>query len=392
MKPVIYLDNNSTTPIAAEVIEVMTDCYQQGFVNPASQHRPGQIARARLEDDREKIAGYLGAVTQGMETDSLVFTSGGTESNNLAMRGLVAGFTNGKETPGTVVVSAIEHPSVLGTADYLKTLGFKVRTVPVTSDGVLNVTEFLRLIEEEGDIRLACLMLANNETGAVQPVNEFAGICRQHGIATHCDAVQGVGKINVDFRELGVDSISFTAHKFHGPRGIGGLLIRHGTIIDPILFGGFQQMAVRPGTEDVALVAGMAEALRLFKATSVESMNRIESLRNELQINIVDQIPDTVVNSGMAPRVPHTLNLSFPGIDRQAILLAADLAGLAVSTGSACASGSSEPSHVITAMTSDPAIIEGSIRISLGRQTTQQEIEESVSRIINICNSLGRQK
>ncbi len=394
----IYLDHNSTTPIAPEVAQVIADCYRDGYVNPASQHRPGQKARARLEQIRQRMTALLGGITQGMATDTLVLTSGGTESNNLAIRGLamtepkIAAAEQGASNRPVVLISAIEHPSVMGAAAALKSGGIDVCQIPVDQDCVIQVVEFEKQLSRHADIRLVCVMLANNETGVIQPVSEIAAICRERSIPVHCDAVQGVAKIGVNFRELGVDTMTFSAHKFHGPRGIGGLLVRRGVTVNPILFGGFQQMAVRPGTEDVALAAGMNCALELFEERGGETAARMKELRDQLQQTIAGTIESAVVLGASADRVPHTLNISFPNINRQAFLLAADLAGLAVSTGSACASGSSEPSHVISAMTSDKQVIEGSVRISLGAGTTTEETVESGRRIVRIHNDLQRMK
>lgn len=381
----IYLDNNSTTPIDPEVIEVMMSCYAEGYANPASQHRTGQAARRKLEQLRTEIVGMLGGQTSGMNADRLIFTSGGTESNNLAMLGLAHMPEGDLPEERQVLVSAIEHPSVIGAGQQLARLGFEVRQIPVDKNGVVDVDEVLRLLDTP--TRLVSVMLANNETGVIQPVARIASLCREKGVMMHTDAVQAVGKIPVSFSELGVDALSLTAHKLHGPRGIGALLLKHTTTPFPIVFGGFQQMAIRPGTEDVALVAGMHKAISLY---SEARSNRMRELRDELQCSIRAAFPDAIVNGELAERTPHTLNLSFPGINRQALLMAADIAGLAISTGSACASGSSEPSPVLVAMGADSDIIEGSIRISLGGQNTPSEINLVTERIISLINDLRR--
>ena len=384
----IYLDNNSTTVIDPSVVKVMTACFAAEYVNPASQHRAGQIARRRLEEFRSKIVELLGGTTEGMEADRLVFTSGGTESNNLAVLGLAMEADPSKRSdddPKQILVSAIEHPSVIAAGQALVEQGFSVRSIPVDRNGVVKVEEIRKLLNEP--TRLVSVMLANNETGVIQPVQEISEICRDQGVLLHTDAVQAVGKIDVNFSELGVDALSLTAHKLHGPRGIGALLMKHSVTPRPIIFGGFQQMAIRPGTEDVALVAGLHRALQLH---SPERHQRMLQLRDQLQASILDACPDTVVNGGDAPRTPHTLNLSFPGINRQALLMAADMAGLAISTGSACASGSSEPSPVLVAMGADSDVIEGSIRISLGAFTTASEINQAGERIVKLANDLRR--
>jgi cysteine desulfurase len=394
----IYLDHNSTTPMHPDVAEVIRQYHLAGYVNPASQHRPGQLARRRLEQHRLSIAGLLGAATTGMQTDQLIFTSGGTESNNLALLGITAALVNESKSGKSqqpqsfrVAVSSIEHPSLIGAAEQLARLGVEVVKLPVNSDGVCEPAAVLPVIQQSVEasrpLRLISVMLANNETGVLQPVKEIAQMCRRHGILVHSDAVQAVGKIPVNFRDLEVDAMSFTAHKFSGPRGIGGLLLRSGIGLQPILFGGFQQMSLRPGTEDVALVAGMDKALHLFH-DDPRAMERVRSLRDDLQSAIQSEIPETVVIGADQPRVPPTLNIAFPGIDRQAFLMAADIAGLAVSTGSACASGSSEMSPVLMAMRLPEEVISGAIRISLGVSNTEAEIVDSSRRILNIVNNL----
>ena len=344
MTDFIYLDHNSTSPILPEVAQTIADCHAAGFVNPASQHRLGQKARSKVEQLRRSTAEMLGANYTGMRTDQLVFTSGGTESNNLAMLGLV----DRDAEPKRVLISSIEHPSIFGAAEQLVRLGFTVEKIPVDQNGVCNLDALKKLLEQPA--QLVSIMLANNETGVIQPVAEVATICREHKVLVHCDAVQAVAKIPVNFAELGIDAMSFTAHKFGGPRGIGGLLLKNGVTPQPILFGGFQQTGIRPGTEDVSLIAGLHRALELFHESASEQMDRLSGLRDGLQSNLKNEFDDLVINGGQVTRVPHTLNLSFPGVDRQSFLLAADMAKIAISTGSACASGSSELSPVLLAM------------------------------------------
>ena len=390
MKKFIYLDHNSTAPMLPEVANKMTECFAAGFVNPASHHRPGQLARKHLEDARRKIANYLGAKTSGMDTDQLIFTSGGTESNNLAILGLVntpdsdPGIKPSLFTPQHILISSIEHPSVIGAAEQLVRLGHSVDKIPVDSNGVCCVDQLDSMIND--NTKLISLMLANNETGVVQPVNEVAQLCRDRDILFHTDAVQAVGKVPVHFRELSVDALSFTGHKFGGPRGIGGLILRHGLTPAPLQFGGFQQMALRPGTEDVALVAGMETALEIFHKNETDYYSDVLVLRNHLEKTLLSRFPDLVINGVNATRLPHVSNLSFPEVDRQSFLMAADMKGLAISTGSACASGSSELSPVLLAMGLEKSIIENSVRISLGVSNTRDEIENTIEIISQILS------
>ena len=391
MKP-IYLDYNSTTPISPTVAQKMAQCYEMGYLNPASQHRLGQEARQVLEKLRSEIIDMLGGVSTGMRTDRLILTSGGTESNNLAISGLAraARDANGARR---IIISAIEHPSVIGVAHYLVTLGFEIDTIAVDADGVCNLDDLAAKLEpgagaDQNSVAAVSIMAANNETGVIQPIQSAAQMCREKGIYFHTDAVQMVGKIDVNFSTLGVDALTFTAHKFHGPRGVGGLLVRNGIELTPLIYGGFQQMGTRPGTEDVALTTGLHQAL--FECQqSPERDEKIKRLRDQLETSLLTMAPGAVINGVGATRMSHTINISFPGINRQALLLAADFAGLAISTGSACASGSSDPSHVIIAMGASEEVVEGSIRISLGATTSQQEIDDSLTRFQQVLDRLS---
>ena len=389
----IYLDNNSTTAISPTVAATIARCYQDRYVNPASQHRLGQAARRKLEQLRSEMIAMLGGVSTGMQTDRLIITSGGTESNNLALAGLATASASehpAGDSPLRVIISAVEHPSVLTFAHYLGTVGYRIETLSVDGNGVINLDQLQEKIasHQQDPIAVVSIMAANNETGVVQPIKQAAALCRQHGVHFHCDAVQAVGKTDVNFSDLGVDSMSMTAHKFHGPRGVGGLMVRHGVELSPMLFGGFQQMATRPGTEDVALTAGMHAALTEFQHDTQRETN-IKRLRDRLQSGLQSIEPSVVINGATADRMAHTLNVSFAGVNRQAFLMAADFAGLAISTGSACASGSSDPSHVIIAMGGNNDVVDGSIRFSLGAFNTEQEIDTCLTICKQILNKLS---
>lgn len=379
----IYLDNSATTTMLPEVAEVISEAHRAGYVNPASQHQSGQRARRVLEDARERITKLLGGETTGRKPDRLVLTSGGTESNNLALRGLVVGARE-----PNIVISPIEHPSISETARQLERVGVEIRRFPVRSDGVVRADTLSDCLDER--TRVVSVMLANHETGVLQPVEEIARVARERGIPVHCDGVQAVGKIPVDFRVLGVDALSVAAHKLHGPVGIGGLLLRHDVNPAPMLAGGFQQQGVRPGTEPVALTLGFLKALELWAEHAAESEQRMRSLRDQLEDRLRAEIPSLAVHGCDAERLPHTSNLSFSGLNRQAVVLALDMAGVACSTGSACASGSSEPSPVLIAMGLPEALIEGSIRISLSRLTTVADIELASQRILRVYKTLQR--
>jgi len=374
----IYLDQNSTTPIDPRVTAKMVECYERGYLNPASQHALGQQARNRLESAREHLIEMLGGCIAGMEADRLVFTSGGSEANNLALIGLAG------KSPGTIIISSIEHPSVVGAADELARRGFETPRIRCHSSGVIDLDHLRELISKHDDIRLISIMLANNETGVIQPIQEAAALCHQANVPLHTDAVQAVGKSEVCFRDLGVTALTFTAHKLNGPRGIGGLLLQRDAALEPIMFGGFQQLALRPGTEDVALAVGCETALSLWQEEAEARAARLVEMRNLLEKRLVESVPISSIIGADSKRLPHTSNIAFPGVDRQGLLIALDMAGVACSTGSACASGSSEPSPVLEAMNLPPEIIESALRFSLGITNTVEEVAKAVN-IISRC-------
>ena len=381
----IYLDYNATTPICSAAINAMNECFAKGYLNPSSQHRSGQIARHVLEDDRDRMVRLLGA-RMGSSPDQLIFTSGGTEANNMALLGLV------RPHRGPILISSVEHPSVLGAGEELRRRGFSVISIPANSDGIVSVDFIANQCESNAPPQLISVMLANNETGVLQPLDAIAALCAKHQIRLHTDATQMLGKLPVSFQDLNVSAMSFAAHKFHGPIGIGGLLVRHGLAIRPLIFGGSQQLEKRPGTESVALVAGMAAALADCLQRQDQWISDISELRNLLQQQLLDTRLDVVINGHLAPRLPNTLNVAFPAIDRQALLLALDLVGVECSTGSACASGSSQPSSVLSAMGLSDQIISSSIRISLGSENTKADIDDAAERIIKCVNTLRQTK
>ncbi len=370
----IYLDNNSTTPIDPAVAEAMAECYRAGYANPASQHESGRRARKRLEEAREGIGYLVGADLSSNDADQVVFTSGGTEANNLAIRGLAG------QAAGNVVISAIEHPSVVGAAEHLRHRGFEIRRLRVSRNGVVDLDHLQQMID--ASTRVVSIMLGNNETGVLQPVAEAARLCKQARVPLHTDAVQVVGKLPVSFREVGVAALTLSAHKFHGPRGIGALILRPDVKLEPIMFGGFQQAGLRPGTEPVDLAVGMYEALRMWAEQGDQRARQMCELRDRLEQLLSSQLDCCVINGAGAARLSHTSNISFLGLNRQALLMALDLAGVDCSTGSACASGSSEPSPVLLAMGCEKDVVEGSLRISLGAQTRREEIDEAATRIV----------
>jgi cysteine desulfurase len=394
----IYLDHNATSPMLPEVAEAVREASLRYAGNPASQHEPGRQARRALESARESIANLLGAQTAGREIDQLIFTSGGTESNNLALKGLMLLDSIKQPRPSLVgagaatdirlITSSLEHPSIAACAEHLAHQGVQLVKLLAMPQGVTRHDALPALLAD--NTRLVSIMLANNETGVLQPVAEIATFCRSRDVLIHTDATQAVGKIPVHFHQLGVDALTAAAHKFHGPPGIGVLLLRHGVPLAPSLHGGFQQAGFRPGTESVALAVGMQTALELAVRELDARRPRMAELRDQLERQILAGFPSAVVIGADAPRLPHTSNIAFVGLDRQALVMALDLAGVACSTGSACASGSSEPSPALVAMGLPDAQISSSVRFSLGATTTAADIDEAARRILKVCNHLRR--
>jgi len=378
----IYLDHNATTPLMPEVAEAMAKCQAAGYGNPSSVHNPGRRARQALEDARDAIAALLGARLGGSQPDQLVFTSGGTESNNLVLAGLAG------EIPSHGVVSAIEHRSVAEPAGALESRGWTIDRLAPSRGGIVDVEPLVDLLRPE--TRFVSLMLGNSETGVLQPVERAAEICRDAGVALHTDAAQAVGKLEVNFRALGVAAMSVSAHKFHGPVGVGALLVRGDVVLRPAWFGGSQQAGFRPGTEPLALVVGMHRALEIWNRERHARHERMTQLREQFEAALISGCPGLIIHGADSPRLPHTTNAYFPSADRQAMLIALDLAGVACSAGSACASGSTEPSPVLAAMGCEKAVLAGSLRFSLGSNTTREDVAEAADRIIQVYNDLRR--
>jgi cysteine desulfurase len=388
----IYLDNNATTSLLPDVLEALDAAYRAGYVNPASQHAAGRRARRALEEARERIGALLGARVDSHRGDQVIFTSGGTEANNLAIRGIANGAAGrGSGDNGQadhLLVSAIEHPSVLGAAERLRLEGFDVEKLLVDREGCVDPAQIATRLRPT--TRLVSVMLGNNETGVIQPVAEISRFCREHGVATHTDAVQAVGKIDVDFTKLGVDAMTIAPHKFHGPLGIGALIVRSEVALEPLLSGGVQQAGIRPGTESVPLALGFAAALEAWHREGSERTRRLAALRDQFEARLAAVVPEAVFHSRGSKRLPQTSCVALPGVDRQAMLLALDQAGICCSTGSACASGSSEPSPTLVAMGCSAAELQSSLRFSVGVLTTLEEVFESASRISRIYHDLRR--
>ena len=376
----IYLDHNATTPIRPEVLAAMLPYLTEEFGNASSIHAFGQNAREAVEQARSSVAALVGA-----RAADIMFTSGGTESNNHAILGPVAA------APGKtkhVITSAIEHVAVLDTCKALAESGVDLTGLPVDRDGLVNPEDVRRAIRPE--TVLITIMLANNETGTIEPIAEIGKIAAEKGIVLHTDAVQAAGKIPVDVDKLGVDLLSISAHKLNGPKGIGALYIRKGTPLAPLFYGGHSERDRRPGTEDVAAIAGLGEAAKLARVGIAQESERIRGLRDRLEQGLLARVPHSWVNGARAPRVPNTSNLTFPFIEGEAMVIALDLKGIACSTGAACSSGAVEPSHVLMALGLAPEDARATLRLSLGRQNTQEEVDHALEIIPAVIERLRR--
>lgn len=373
----IYLDHNATSPPFSEVIDLVAETYQTAFANPGSRHAEGRQARRVLEAARESMADRLGC-----EPDEIIFTSGGTESTNIALRGLAFG------KPGTILMTPGDHPASRETCEDLQTRGWSICEIPVTSEGLIDREQLADLQWDE--IRLACVLIAHNETGVVQNIGKLGKLCVKHNIPLHVDAVQAVGRIPINFQNMRVMTLSLGAHKFGGPRGIGALLVRKGLKMQPVVTGGFQEQGKRPGTEPTALIAGMARALEICLDDFEKRVQTLTELRDRLQAGLEKNCSPVVVNGSQEHRLPNTLNISFPGVDGEALLVALDLAGIACSLGSTCASGSAEPALILLAMNQPEDVYSSAVRFSVGVTNTLEEMDAAVERISNVIKKMRK--
>jgi cysteine desulfurase len=373
----IYMDHNATTPIRPEVLEALLPYYGEEFGNPSSVHSFGQGIRVAVEEAREKVAALLGAKPR-----EVIFTSGGTESDNMALRGVLS--ANGARGRH-IVTSQIEHPAVLDTCRYLETRGVEVTYVRVGPSGVVAPDDVARAIR--GDTVLISVMHGNNETGCIQPVSEIGRIAKDRGILFHTDAVQTVGKLPTRVDELQVDLLSLSGHKLNAPKGVGALYIREGTPCEALIAGGHQERNRRSGTENVAGIIALGKACELAQREMEEEGRRLSLLRDRLQEGLLENIPEVQVNGDSIRCLPGTLNMSFRAVGGEPLLINLDLLGVAVSTGSACASGSTEPSHVLVAMGVPRDMIQGSLRFSLGWGNTEEEVDYVIEILPPIASS-----
>jgi len=375
----IYLDHNATTPLHPAVADRMVVALAEDFGNPSSLHHFGQRAKAVVDQARSAVAALIGA-----DASEIIFTSGGTESDNLAIRGAWEAL---ERTPRRhLISSAIEHEAVLNTLKALAKRGAETTLLPVGDEGIVSPDALRAAIRD--DTALVSVMHANNEIGTVQPIAELAQIARERGALVHADAVQSAGKIPVNVKVLGVDMLSISAHKFYGPKGIGAIWIRRGLRLLPTLTGGKQERGRRAGTENVPGIVGMGVAAEIALAKMAEESARVATLRDRLEAGILAAVSGTVLNGARVPRVPNTTNISFDRVEAESLLIALDLDGIAVSTGSACSSGTLEPSHVLKAMGFPAHRTQNSIRFSLGASNTQADVDRVIAVLPEIVEKL----
>ena len=379
MQQRIYLDHNATTPLHPAVVDRMASTLREEYGNPSSVHHFGQRAKAVVDDARAAVAALIGA-----DASEVVFTSGGTESDNFAIRGIAEAL----EASGRrhLIATAIEHEAVLNTLKALARRGWRVTLLPVDQSGIVSADALRGALTD--DTALVSVMHANNEIGTVQPIAELARLAHERGALFHTDAVQSAGKLPLDVKALGVDLLSISAHKFYGPKGVGAIWIRRGLRLLPIMTGGKHERNRRAGTENVAGIAGMGVAAQLARTKMADEAARLGVLRDCLEEGVLRAVPGTQVNGAREARVANTTNISFDRVEAESLLIALDLEGIAVSTGSACSSGTLEPSHVLKAMGFPPHRTQNSIRFSLGAANTEADVERVVSVLPGIVQKL----
>ncbi|MCK5125009.1 MAG: cysteine desulfurase NifS [candidate division Zixibacteria bacterium] len=375
----IYLDNNSTTPMHEDVIAEMYKHMSETYGNPSSVHNMGQKAKVLMEEAREKIANLLGA-----KPSEIYFTSGGTEADNLAVKG--AAYSGLKKNRNHIITSLIEHHAILESVHFLEKNGFTADYIGCDHDGIVSIEQLKKAIKPETS--LVSVMMANNETGVIQPIKEMAAVCKEAGVVFHTDAVQAIGKIPVNVNDLGIDMLSLSGHKVYGPKGIGVLYIRKGTKITPLSHGGAHERRKRAGTENVVSIVGLAKAMEIAIGKIDQEQARMKELSEFFINEVQSKVPDVFLNGSVENRVKSTVNLSFLGVEGEAIILSLDIKGIAVSSGSACTSGSLEASHVLKAMDVDVLLAQGSIRFSMGKDTTKEQLEYTASVLPEIINRL----
>jgi cysteine desulfurase len=369
----VYLDYNATTPVEPQVLDAMLPYFSAEFANASSMHTPGQRARAAVETAREQVAALIGA-----RPPEIVFTSGGTESDNHAIFGVAKPFLAGRISPAQlaqphIITTTIEHEAVLNACQAAEKQAVSVTYLPVDREGLADPASVRLAIRPE--TVLITIMHANNELGTVQPLEEIGRIAKEHEVYFHTDAVQSAGKIPVDVNRLNTHLLSLSGHKLYAPKGVGALYVRAGTRLLQLLYGGHHQRGFRPGTENVAGIVGLGKAAEMARNSLAGEAKHVSTLRDKLEQGLLARVPQIRVNGGLAPRTPNTTNIMFAGIEGEALVIALDLRGLACSVGAACSSGAVEPSHVLTAIGLSQEQAKSSLRFSLGRHTTESEID-----------------
>ena len=373
----IYLDNNATTPLDPAVAEKMSQFLKEHFGNPSSLYPIGRKVKEIITEAREVIAKAIGAVRT-----EIIFTASGTEADNFAIRGVLDAFPEKNE----IITSAIEHPAIMNSADYLEKKGLKVTYVPVDKYGTVDIDFLRNAITPQTS--LISVMQANNEVGTIQPIEQISKIAKERGVLVHTDAVQAFGKIDVNVNKLGVDLLSISAHKIYGPKGVGALYIRKGTNIWPLIYGGSQEREMRAGTENTIGIVGFGEAVRVMTERKDKDKKRIEKLSEQLKKGIEEKIPKVKFNGHEKNRMKGTLNFSFYNLEAEAILLSLATKGIYVSTGSACSEGAEDVSHVLEAIGLKPEVGRSSIRMSLGRFNTEEDIKTVLEELPEIVKKL----
>ena len=374
----VYLDNNATTRLDDEVFESMIPFFKEEYGNAFSLHLFGQETGKAVAEARKKVADVVGALPE-----EIIFTGSGTESDNIAVRGIARAYKNrGKH----IIVSAIEHPGIRNTCKDLESEGFEVTVIGVNEDGVVNPEDIRKAIKD--DTILITVMYANNETGAIQPIAEIGKIAKENKVLFHVDAVQAMGKYDIKPKELGVDTLAFTAHKFYGPKGIGALYIRNGVRIGKVITGGDQEKKLRPGTTNTPLIVGLANALEKQFNNREEENERISKLRDYFEEELLKRLPEIVVNAKNTERLAGTSSVTFKYVEGESILLMLSLKGIAVSSGSACSSNDLQASHVLVAMGIPEEFAHGTIRFSLGKYNTKEEIDYTIDTVVEVIEKL----
>jgi cysteine desulfurase len=381
---IIYADHASTTPLDPRVLEAMIPHFSEQFGNPSSIHTLGQEAKRALDEAREKVAGILGC-----RMSEVVFTSGGTESDNTAIKGVTAAL---QETGNHIITSTIEHHAILHTCQYLENMGFEVTYLPVDGYGLVNPDNVSRAITDR--TILVSIMYANNEIGTIEPISEIASLVKERArdmertIVVHTDAVQAAGFLDLNVRDLGVDMLSLSSHKFYGPRGSGILYVRRGTPFLSQQLGGGQERERRSGTENIPGIVGSAAALEIAESEREHASRHCLKLRDKIIRRVLERIPGSHLNGHPTLRLPNNVNFSFDHVEGEPVLLGLDMSGIAASSGSACSSGSLEPSHVLLALGQSADLARGSLRLTLGRDNTEEEVDYLFSVLVDLVHQL----